>query len=184
MDLAVPFLEKSRFLLQQEYRTKIRAAVEALPEEGLWWRPNEQTNSVGNLLGHLAGNIRQWIISGIGGAPNVRDRDGEFAARGGATAAELLDRLDQALDEVDAVLARLTADDLMKPVAVQGRNVTALVAVFMVVEHFSMHTGQIILIAKLLAPGAIRFYEDANGLARPIWPELQRTQTSSKTRHA
>ena len=59
MDLAVPFLEKSRFLLQQEYRTKIRAAVEALPEEGLWWRPNEQANSVGNLLGHLAG-IRHY----------------------------------------------------------------------------------------------------------------------------
>ena len=149
MDLAVPFLEKSRFLLQQEYRTKIRAAVEALPEEGLWWRPNEQANSVGNLLAHLAGNIRQWIVSGVGGAPNVRDRDGEFAARGGATAAELLDRLEQALDEVDAVLAGLTAADLARPIAVQGRNVTVLVAVLMVVEHFSMHTGQIIMLAKM-----------------------------------
>jgi uncharacterized damage-inducible protein DinB len=181
MDLAAPFLEKSRFLLQQEYRTKLRAAVEALPEEGLWWRPNEQANSVGNLLAHLAGNIRQWIVSGVGGTPYVRDRAGEFGARGGATAQELLSQLEQALDEVDAVMARLGPDDLLKPITVQGRQVTPLTAVFTVVEHFSMHTGQIILMSKLLAPGAIRFYEDANGMARPIWPELQRAQTAKKT---
>jgi uncharacterized damage-inducible protein DinB len=180
MDMATLFLEKSRFLLNQEYRTKIRAAVDALPAEGLWWRPNEQSNSIGNLLAHLAGNIRQWIVHGVNGAPDVRDRNREFAARSGATALELLADLERALDEVDAVLARLTAADLVKPLMVQGRNLTVLAAVYTVVEHFSMHTGQIILMTKLLAPGAIRFYDDGNGLARPLWPELQGRSRSSQ----
>lgn len=174
MDMATQFLEKSRFLLNQEYRTKIRAAVEALPAEGVWWRPNEQSNSIGNLLAHLAGNIRQWVIHGVNGGPDVRDRNSEFAARGGATASELLADLERALDDVDAVLAKLTAADLMTPIMVQGRNVTVLAAVYTVVEHFSTHTGQIILMTKLLAPGTIRFYDDGTGLARPLWPELQR----------
>lgn len=180
MDLAVPFLEKSRFLLQQEYRTKLRAAVEALPAEGIWWRPNDKANSVGNLLIHLAGNIRQWILSGVGGAPDVRNRNAEFSAHSGPAARALLDDLGRTLDEVDAVLARLTAADLMKPVTIQGRNITVLAAVYTVVEHFSMHTGQIILMAKLLSPGTIRFYEDGDGgMARAIWPALQRPATTS-----
>jgi len=112
MDLAQIFIARSRYYLQMEYRTKIRAAVEALPTDALWWRANDQSNSVGNLLMHLAGNIRQWIVAGVGRATDRRNRDGEFAARGGATAAELLGILDQALDDVDAVLAKLTPDDL------------------------------------------------------------------------
>jgi uncharacterized damage-inducible protein DinB len=87
MELAPTFISRSRYYLQNEYRTKIRAAVEALPPDALWWRANDQSNSVGNLLMHLAGNIRQWIVAGVGGAPDRRNRDGEFAARDGATAA-------------------------------------------------------------------------------------------------
>ena len=155
-----------------EYRTKIRAAVEALPPDALWWRANDQSNSVGNLLMHLAGNIRQWIVAGVGRAADHRNRDGEFAARGGATATELLGILDQALDDVDAVLAKLTPDDLASRRTIQDREVTVLEAVYHVVEHFAMHMGQIILVSKLHAPGAIRFYEDAGGLARPLWPDL------------
>ena len=67
MDLTQRFIDRSRFYMQTEYRIKIRVAVEALPPDALWWRANEQPNSVGNLLAHLAGNIRQWIVSGVGG---------------------------------------------------------------------------------------------------------------------
>ena len=79
MDLAQTFIARSRYYLQIEYRTKLRAAVEALPPEGLWWRANDNSNSVGNLLLHLAGNIRQWIVAGVGKFPDGRDRDSEFA---------------------------------------------------------------------------------------------------------
>ena len=61
-DLARAFIAKSRYFLRTEYRTKRRAAVESLPPDALWWRPNDQSNSVGDLLAHLAGNGRQWIV--------------------------------------------------------------------------------------------------------------------------
>jgi len=179
MDLAQTFIARSRYYLQTEYRTKIRAAVEALPPDALWWRANDQSNSIGNLLMHLAGNIRQWIVAGVGRAPDRRNRDAEFAARGGATAAELLDALDAALDEVDAVIAKLTPDDLASRRTIQGREVSVLEAVYHVVEHFALHSGQIILVSKMHAPGAVRFYDDTGGLARPLWAELSRLPVSA-----
>jgi len=163
------FLERARYFLSTEYRTQLRLAVEALPEDGLWWRANDQSNSVGNLLLHLNGNVRQWILAGIGGQPDIRHRAGEFEARSGQPASALLADLDRTLDDVDVVLADLTEANLLEPRTIQGRDVTVLAAVFHVVEHFSQHLGQIIFIAKLLAPGAIAFHEDAAGLARPLW---------------
>jgi uncharacterized damage-inducible protein DinB len=169
MDLAASFVERSRHFLTHEYRTKLRLAVESLSPEMLWWRANEQSNSVGNLLLHLTGNVRQWVVSGVGGAPDNRYRAAEFDARAGADAATLLAALDAVLDDADAVLAKLTAADLASARMIQGRDVNVLEAVYHVVEHFSGHVGQIILIAKAQSPGAIKFYEDAGGLARPIW---------------
>lgn len=173
-DIAQLFVTQSRYYLQNEYRTKLRVAVEALPPDALWWRPNEQSNSVGNLLAHLTGNVRQWIVSGVGGAPSTRDRAAEFAAHSGPGAAELLAKLEQVLDETDAVLAKVTAADLATMRTIQGRDITVFEAIYHVVEHFSLHLGQIVFIAKVHAPGSVRFYEDAGGLARPIWPEQQR----------
>lgn len=170
--IAEAFLAQSRWLLRTEYLTKIRACLAALPADALWRRPAPASNSVGNLLLHLTGNVRQWIVSGVGSVPDTRDRSAEFAAEGGATAAELFARLEATLVEVDAVLARLTPDDLLQQCTIQGRDVTVLEAVYHVTEHFGMHTGQIILLAKMLAPGAIRFYDDAGGLATERWREL------------
>ena len=171
MDLTHTFINRSRYYLQSEYRTKIRAAVEALPPDALWWRANDQSNSVGNLLLHLAGNVRQWMISAVGGAPDLRHRAAEFAATAGPTRTELLGNLDGVLDEVDRILAALTPDGLLERRTIQGRDLSVLDAIFICVEHFSMHLGQIILLAKLRAPGAIHFYEDAGGMARPVWKE-------------
>ena len=163
------FLERARYFLGTEYRTQLRLSVEALPDDGLWWRANEHSNSVGNLLLHLNGNVRQWILGGVGRQANDRHRASEFAARTGPPAAALLADLDRTLDEVDAVLAGLTEADLLEPRTIQGRDIPVLAAIFHVVEHFSQHLGQITLIAKLRAPGAINFYEDAGGLATPVW---------------
>jgi uncharacterized damage-inducible protein DinB len=169
VDVAAAFLERSRYFLRVEYLTKIERSVEALTPEAVWHRDHESSNSIGNLLLHLAGNVRQWIVSGVGGAPDARRRSDEFEARDGAPAAELMAALRSALDDVDAVLAALDAPALAERRSIQGRDVTVLHAVYHVVEHFSMHTGQIILLAKRHAPGRIRFYEDADGLAIPRW---------------
>ncbi len=163
------FLERARYFLATEYRTQVRLAVEALPEGALWWRANPESNSVGNLLLHLNGNIRQWILGGIGRQSDTRDRAREFAVQSGPSASVLLSDLDHTLDDVDRVLAGLTDVQLVEPHTIQGRDVVVLGAIFHVVEHFSQHLGQIILLAKLHAPGAVNFYEDAGGLARPLW---------------
>ncbi|MBK6308126.1 MAG: DUF1572 family protein [Gemmatimonadetes bacterium] len=168
-DVGTRFLERSRYYLGLEYPAKIRSAVLALPAERLWFRPDPASNSAGNLVLHLAGNVRQWVVSGIGGGPDVRQRDEEFAAAGGMDAAELLEHLEKALSEVDAVLARLTSPSLGEVRRIQGRETTVFSALYHVVEHFGGHTGQIILLAKLYAPGEIRFYEDSRGLARPTF---------------
>jgi uncharacterized damage-inducible protein DinB len=170
-ELAREFVARSRFYLNEEYRTKIRRAVQALPPDALWRRANDQSNSVGNLLVHLAGNVRQWVVSGVGGAPDTRDRRAEFAARDAGSAEELLARLDAVLAEADAVVARLTPEELVQRRTIQGRDVTVMAAVYSAVQHFSTHLGQIIMIAKETAPGAIRFYDDSGPYARPIWRE-------------
>lgn len=163
------FLERSRYYLAYEYPTKIRLAVSALDETVIWHRANEESNSIGNLLLHLAGNIRQWIVSGLGGAPVDRDRAGEFAATSGYTKVELLSLLSGSVTDADKVMANLTTADLDRSVTIQGRDTSILAAIYHVVEHFSMHTGQIIMLAKMHSPGAVKFYDDAGGVALPVW---------------
>lgn len=169
MSLAASFLSRSRYYLFTEYPAKIRTAVEAMPADRLWWRPNEDANSVGNLLLHLAGNVRQWVVSGVGRQPDVRQRNREFAARGGSSVAEMLNALDATLRDAEAVLRHVTPDELLELRTIQGRETTVLEALYHVVEHFSTHTGQIIWVAKMVAPGKIRFYDDGEGLARPLF---------------
>src|SRR6266568_4484797 len=94
------FLERARYFLGTEYRTQLRLAVDALPADSLWWRANDQSNSAGNLLLHLNGNVRQWILGGVGRQENERNRAAEFAARTGPAAAELLAMMNSTLDEV------------------------------------------------------------------------------------
>lgn len=169
-DLASAFLERSRYYLGLEYPGKIRLALTTMPADRLWQRANESSNSAGNLVLHLAGNVRQWIVSGVGGAPDVRHRDAEFAARDGAGLEPLLATLDAACAEAVAVFKTLDAAALAETRLIQSRRTTVFAAIYHVVEHFSGHTGQLILMAKAAAPaGAVRFYDDTGGLARPLF---------------
>jgi uncharacterized damage-inducible protein DinB len=163
------FVDRARDYLSSEYPAKLRLTLAAVPQDKLWWRPNEDSNSIGNLLSHLNGNLRQWIVAGVGGEAFERHRAEEFAARQGAQASVLLALLERTLADVDRILSGLTADRLAERCAIQGRDLTVLDAIFHVTEHFAYHLGQIILVAKMFAPGGVHFYEDAGGLARPLW---------------
>ena len=163
------FVDRARDYLASEYPAKLRLTLAVLPHDKLWWRPNDDSNSVGNLLSHLNGNLRQWIVAGVGGEAFERHRAEEFAARQGAQASALLAPLERTLADVDRILSGLTADRLAERCAIQGRDLTVLDAIFHVTEHFAYHLGQIILVAKMFAPGGVHFYEDAGGLARPLW---------------
>src|SRR5436190_13314869 len=137
-----PFLEHSNKKLRQ-YCDRIETCLGKLSDEQVWARGSENENAIGNLVLHLCGNVRQWIVSGVGGASDVRQRDAEFAARGGVPAAELAGRLRAAVEEAAAVLERVTADRLAEPIVVQKYEMPVLEAIYHVVEHFSAHTGQI-----------------------------------------
>jgi uncharacterized damage-inducible protein DinB len=163
------FISRSRYWLVKEYPIKLRHCINALPAAALWARPNDSSNSAGNLLVHLAGNVTEWILGGVGGQSVERHRAAEFKQRSGADGPTLLANLEEVLRHADSVLAGLVTEDLERSIVIQGRETTVLGAVYHVVEHFAMHTGQIILLTKLYAPGKIRFYEDADGLARPTW---------------
>jgi uncharacterized damage-inducible protein DinB len=108
-------------------------------------------------------------VSSVGGAADQRHRAAEFNAVEGGDSKSLFATLRGTLDEVDAVLSCLTEEDLHARRTIQGRDVTVFDAVYHVVEHFSMHTGQIVLLTKLYAPGKVKFYEDAGGLAKPLY---------------
>lgn len=163
------FIERSRTYLSSDYLPKIRRCVGEIREEDLWWRPNAGSNSIGNLLLHLAGNIRQWVVSGIGGESDVRERQKEFDAGGGAGRGELLRLLEDTLQEADRVLANLSADVLLERRVIQGREVSVLDALYHATEHFGMHTGQVIYITKLRTGTDLKFYEADAGIARPRW---------------
>jgi uncharacterized damage-inducible protein DinB len=148
VDISEAFVSESRRLLTAGYLPKIERCVDRLTDEDVWWRPNEASNSIGNLMLHLCGNVSQWIIEGIGGRPYDRHRQEEFDTRTPIPAGELLRRLRAVVKEADEVLGDVTGQSLLHQRHIQGYDVTTLDAIYHVVEHFSMHTGQIILITK------------------------------------
>jgi uncharacterized damage-inducible protein DinB len=143
------FIDKSRNYLTESYLPKIEKSIATLTDEDLWWRANDASNSIGNLMLHLAGSTRMWVVSGVGGAEDRRDRQAEFDERIPRPRAELLELLRSAVRDADAVIAACTAEQLAATREVRGKPITGLAAIYHAVEHFSMHTGQILMLAKM-----------------------------------
>jgi hypothetical protein len=141
---------------------RIRDCVGRLNTEQVWVRSGDHENAVGNLLLHLSGNLRQWIIAGIGGAPDERVRDREFSARGELEPAELMRRLEITMAEAVAVLKGLSQKRLLETYQPQNYHVTILEGIYHVTEHFAEHTGQIIFATKLLTGQDLGFYKHLN----------------------
>src|SRR6202162_3917824 len=155
------FLEASTKKLEQLV-SRIRDCAGKLSTDEIWARGHENENAIGNLVLHLNGNVRQWIVSGVGGAPDTRARDAEFAARGGMETRDLLGRLESSVREATAVLGKVTADRMTQHVTIQKYNITVMEAIFHVVEHFAQHTGQIIFATKLLTGQDLGYYKHLN----------------------
>ncbi|MGA3016210.1 MAG: DinB family protein [Bryobacteraceae bacterium] len=164
------FLDYSAATLRQ-MAGRIETCLDGLSEEQVWARSSENGNAIGNLVLHLSGNVRQWIVSGVGGRPDTRQRDAEFAARGGGGAAGLAAQLKETVEEAAGVLAELPPERLDERIVVQHYDVTVLEAIYHVVEHFSGHTGQIIFATKMLTGADLGFYrhlrESAHGKKTP-----------------
>ena len=166
MTVETEFLSVSAESLMQSMG-RIDSCVQKLTPEQIWMRTGANQNAVGNLLLHLNGNVRQWILHGIGGQPDVRDRDAEFAAKDGAGANELLARLRSTVEEAAALFRTLPVKRLMERTSTQGYDCTVLGAIYHVVEHFAGHTFQIIYATKLCTGEDLGFYAHLSGSAAP-----------------
>jgi len=176
------FLDFSRTKLADQYWPRMKQAVESLTDEQVWWRPNDASNSVGNLMLHLNGNMTQWLLASFSHERDVRNRPEEFAAgRGGAppdagrrrpalpTRDELIARLGATVEHATQMLERLTEQDLLATYTIQGFTVSGLQAVYQVIEHFALHHGQVLYIVKQLEGKDLGFTKaqlDEKGYAR------------------
>jgi Protein of unknown function (DUF1572) len=165
-ELARLFLEFSRSKLLGQYWPRLKQTVASLSDEQVWWRPNESSNSIGNLMLHLNGNVTQWLVASFSREADQRNRPQEFSERGQIPAGELLGRLEATMARSAEVLAHLTVADLLAPYEIQGYHVRGLDAVYQVVEHFGLHYGQILYIAKSLTARDLGYYQELNKTGR------------------
>ena len=154
-DLLVAEVRRRLF---EESMPRLKKCLDQLSEEEIWRRPNEHSNSVGNLILHLNGNIRQWILSGLAGQADVRKRQAEFDERGPIPRAALLDRLEKTMEEVAKALEEVQPEDILEYHEVQVYRESGLSILVHVVEHFSYHVGQITYYVKAVKDMDIGYY--------------------------
>ena len=164
--VGLAFVDHARNYLIHHYLPKIERCLEKLSDDQIWLRPNPESNSIGNLVLHLCGNARQWIIAGVNETTDSRQRDKEFQQVQIIPAHVLLALLRETVFEIDQILSNLDPQTLMTVRRIQGLEVTVLEAIFHVTEHFSMHTGQIIMLTKILNKSDLSFYDFSTG--RPV----------------
>jgi uncharacterized damage-inducible protein DinB len=143
----------------EESIPRINRCLSLLTPEQVWYKPAALVNSPGNLVLHLEGNARQWVLAGLFGENDHRNRDWEFAFEGEMPAAELTGRLARLQAEIDVRLDALTEADLLRSGPVQIYEETGLSILVHVIEHFSYHTGQIAWFTKWISGKDTGFYE-------------------------
>lgn len=155
-ELAAAFAEEAGKELDSAAR-KIEHCLAQLDESQVWWRPAEEMNSIANLMLHLCGNLRQWIVSGIGGVANDRDRPTEFSERGPLPKSELIDRLNRTVAEAKQALSAASAEELMRQRRIQGFDVSGMQAAFESVAHFRGHSQEIVHLTRAQLGDAYQF---------------------------
>lgn len=159
--LAEEFIAQSIYRMEEKL-THFEKAMTQVSEADVWKRPNPSSNSIGNIIIHLCGNITQYIISSLGEQPDIRERDAEFAAQGGMTKAELLAKLQSTVQQANQVIKQLDQDRLLDIRSVQAYQFSAIGIILHVVEHFSYHTGQITFWVKLLKDVDLNLFAGVN----------------------
>jgi len=156
-EITKEFIEQSLDRIDQN-TPKIIKCLNELEEDEIWKRPNNSSNSIGNLILHLCGNITQYIISSLGEIRDVRDRDKEFSTTDGYSRSELINKLNTILEKAKAIIQNMDAEKLLKKREVQGFQSSGMGNIIQVTEHYSYHTGQIAFWTKLLKDKDLGFY--------------------------
>ena len=156
-ELITAFKESALYRMDESTRM-ITLAINELDEDQIWLRPNQKSNSIGNLILHLCGNITQYGISSLGKLPDLRERDLEFAVLEGLSKEELLQKLVKTVENAKKIIQSLHAEEFICKRQVQAYNLTGIGIIMHVVEHYSYHTGQIAFWVKQLADKDLGFY--------------------------
>jgi len=159
-DLRDAIVQEAIRRLYDESLPRIIVCLQRLDESAIWWRPNPPSNSIGNLVLHLCGNMRQWVYTGLGSGEDTRRRQAEFDEQGPVPREELIHLLHDTMALVRPVIEGIDADDLLRVRPVQTFEESGLTILVHVVEHFSYHTGQIAWITKMLTSAPLGFYDD------------------------
>lgn len=155
------FIEQAIHRIDESTK-KLTACLNELQEADIWKRPNQHSNSVGNILLHLCGNIRQYAVSSLGNMKDTREREKEFSADGGHTKSELLEKFLTVVEQAKNIIQDIAPGELLRKRQVQGFYHSGIGIIIHVTEHLSYHTGQIIFWTKLLKDKDLRFYAGVN----------------------
>jgi len=156
--LASEFVAQSIYRMDESTRM-VHICMEQLSEKEIWIRHNDTSNSIGNQLLHLCGNITQYALSALGGEPDSRERDKEFETRSGFTKAQLVRMLDETVEKAKRAIDSTTVENLMRKRNVQGFYFSGMGIIIHVVEHYSYHVGQIAQWTKMLKNSDLGFYD-------------------------
>lgn len=152
-------LVKNAMYRMDESTRMIKKSLAEISEEELWEKPNESLNSIANLILHLCGNIRQYIISSLGETEDMRNRDLEFSTGHSVSRSQMLAELEDTVDSAKRVIFDASLDRLLKIRSVQGFSLSGVGVIIHVVEHYSYHTGQIAFWVKQLKNKDLGFYD-------------------------
>ncbi|MEM8734931.1 MAG: DUF1572 family protein [Planctomycetota bacterium] len=136
---------------------KITHCLEQLDDQQIWWRPSESMNSIANLLLHLSGNMRQWLICGLSEIPDQRMRQTEFDDRSLRSKAELRSALESALNESIEQISVQTSSTLMPVRLVQEFEIDGFTVIVDSVGHFCGHVQEIVHLTRCQLLDRYRF---------------------------
>jgi uncharacterized damage-inducible protein DinB len=157
-DLVSEFLKNSSYRLDEGTRM-IKISLDSISESDIWKKPNESSNSIGNQIVHICGNMTQYIIASLGEGDDYRNRDEEFSMTGGFTKSQLIQKLEDTVKEAKVILKQCSKKQLIKIREVQGFKLSGIGIVIHAVEHYSYHTGQIAFWAKLMTNKDLGFFD-------------------------
>ncbi|MCW5516727.1 DinB family protein [Muriicola sp. Z0-33] len=157
-ELRQEIIENALYRLDESTRM-IRSSLSFLQEEDIWKKPNPNSNSVGNLILHLCGNMHQYVLAALGNTEDIRERDSEFSSEPGLSSSALIDMLQRKVDKVKETISSCTLKNMLFRRKVQGFNLSGAGIIMHVVEHYSYHTGQIAYWTKILKDQDLGFYD-------------------------
>ncbi len=155
-------INEAKYRLLEESIPRLRKCLEKMDQQQIWYRPNHQTVSAGNLVLHLCGNVRQWLVNGLGKGADSRNRAREFEETGPIATSVLMEDLEKLEHEISDSLAKINQGDLSRRFVIQGFEVTGVSILVHVVEHFSYHVGQVTYMVKSRQGIDMGYYENQN----------------------